>query len=98
MIGNKTNEIFRNPFNLLLEKYQIALEESVKGSDFVFDHADELYCKCSKISLNLSGLFIDCAVTPKRTEGGSCPRFLEKKVKLHENQLLLKFCHDSVID
>ena len=98
MIGNKTNEIFRNPFNLLLEKYQIALEESVKGSDFVFDHADELYCKCSKISLNLSGLFIDCAVTPKRTEGGSCPRFSEKKVKLHENQLLLKFCHDFVID
>ena len=27
----------------------------MKGSDFVFDYADGLYCKCSKISLSLGG-------------------------------------------
>ena len=48
-IGNNTNE---------LQRYQIDLEESMKGSDFVFNHVDGLYYECKKISLNCDGSYI----------------------------------------
>ena len=37
MISNETNEIIQNLFNPLLYKYQIGLEQSMKGSNFIFD-------------------------------------------------------------
>ena len=36
----------------LLQKYEKGLEESIKGTKFVFDGVDLLYYKCHKISLN----------------------------------------------
>ena len=39
MMGNETDEIIEL-FESLLQKYQEGLEESMKGSDFVFDSAD----------------------------------------------------------
>ena len=38
MMGNETDEIIEL-FESLLQKYQEGLEESMKGSDFVFDSA-----------------------------------------------------------
>ena len=37
----------------------ILLEESLKGSEFVFDGVDLFYYKCHKISLNRGGLHLD---------------------------------------
>ena len=51
MIGNETNEIIKKLFNSFLQKYQ-GLEESMKGSEFVFDSVDLLYFKLQKLSLN----------------------------------------------
>ena len=59
MIANNTDEIINELYHSLLHKYQISLEESMKGSDFVFDHINGLYCRCSKISLNRGVSYID---------------------------------------
>ena len=43
-----------------MQKYQEGLEESMKGSEFVFDGVDFLLFKLHKINLNRSGSYIDC--------------------------------------
>ena len=55
MIGNETDEIIKEFFEFLLQKYQKGLEESMKGSEFVFDFVDLWYYKFHKISLNRGG-------------------------------------------
>ena len=52
LIGNETDEIIKELLDSLLQKYQKGLEESIKGSKFVFDIVDLLYYKLPKISLN----------------------------------------------
>ena len=52
MTGNETNKIINELFESLLTRYQLALEESMKGSNFVFDSIDGMHYKCNKISLN----------------------------------------------
>ena len=42
MIGSKTNEIIEELCKSLLQRYQEGLEESVRGSKFMFDSADAL--------------------------------------------------------
>ena len=42
MIGNETDEITEELFDSLLQRYQ----ESMKGSEFVFDCVDLLFYKC----------------------------------------------------
>ena len=50
--GNEADEIIKELFDSLLQKYNKGLEESMKGSEFVFDTVDLLYYKLRKISLN----------------------------------------------
>ena len=52
MISNEIDEIIQEIFDFLLEKFLKNLEESTKGTDFVFDSVDLLDYKCDKISLN----------------------------------------------
>ena len=59
MIGNETNEIIEELFDSLLQKYQKGLEESMKGSELIFDSVDLLYYEFLKISLNRGGSYID---------------------------------------
>ena len=47
IIINKADEIIEL-FQSLLSRYQIGLETSMKGSDFVFDCVNSLYYKCQK--------------------------------------------------
>ena len=58
MIGNNTDEIIKEFFHSLLLRYQICLEESLKGGDFIFDHIDGLCYRCNKVSLNRGGSYI----------------------------------------
>ena len=48
MMCNEINEIIKKLFNSLLQKYQEELEESMKGSEFIFDNVDLLYYKLQK--------------------------------------------------
>ena len=59
MIGNKTSGIIKKLFNSLLQKFQKRLEESMRGSEFIFDSVDLLYYKLQKISLIRRRSYID---------------------------------------
>ena len=43
MIGSKTDEIIEDLFESFLQKYQERLEESMRGSQFVYNSVDVLY-------------------------------------------------------
>ena len=55
MIGSETDEIIKELFKSLLQRYQEGLEESMKGSDFIPDSVDLLYYQLQKTSLKRTG-------------------------------------------
>ena len=59
MMGNETDEIIEKLFESLLQNYQKDLEESMRGSGFVFDSIDLLYYHLQKIGLKRGGSYID---------------------------------------
>ena len=59
IIVNETVEIIQELIYSLLRKYKKGLEESMKGSKFVFESVDLLHYKCHRISLNCNRLHID---------------------------------------
>ena len=52
MMGSETDEVIEDLFKSLLQRYQEKLEESMRGSDFIFDSIDLLYYDLRKVSLN----------------------------------------------
>ena len=59
MVGSETNEIIKALFESFLQKYQEWLEESMRGSEFVYDSVDVLYYNLNKVSLSRGGSYID---------------------------------------
>ena len=59
IINDKADEVLENIFDSLIKKYQIRLEKSMRGSDFIFDCVHVLYYKCHKINPNCGGSYID---------------------------------------
>ena len=59
MIGSETDEIIEDLFEYFLQKYQEGLEESMRGSEFVYDSVDVLYYNLNKVSLSRGGSYID---------------------------------------
>ena len=59
MIGSDTNEIIKDLFESFFEKYQEGLEESMRGSEFVYDSVDVLHYNRNKVSLSRGGSYID---------------------------------------
>ena len=60
-------------FDSFLQKYQKGLEESMKGSEFVFDNADSLYYKFHKISLHRGRSYLDSPKWLKIQKAEKCP-------------------------
>ena len=58
-MGDETDEIIKELFESFLQRYQEGLEESMKGSEFVFDSVDLLEYKLNKIGLNRGGSYVD---------------------------------------
>ena len=58
-MGNETNEITEHLFKSFLQKHQEGLEESMRGSEFIFDSFDALYYYLNKIRLSRGGSYID---------------------------------------
>ena len=50
MINDKASEVIEELFQSFLSRYQIGLERSMRGSDFIFDCVHLLYYKCHKIN------------------------------------------------
>ena len=49
MIYNDANEVTEQLFESLLSRYQIGLETTMRGSEFIFDYVNLIYYKCHKI-------------------------------------------------
>ena len=52
MINDKSDEVIGELFQLLLFRYQIGSEISVRVRDSIFDSVNLLYYKCHKIYFN----------------------------------------------
>ena len=50
MINDKTDEVIVKLLESLFSSYQIGLETSMRGSDFIFDCVNMLNSKCHKMS------------------------------------------------
>ena len=59
LMGNETREIIETLFESLLQNYEKDLEESMRGSEFVFDSIDLLYYHLQKIDLERDWSYID---------------------------------------
>ena len=55
MMGSETNNITEELFKSLLQKYQEGLEESMRGSEVLFDSIDSLNYHLQNISLKRGG-------------------------------------------
>ena len=53
--SDKVHEVIEELFQSLLSRYQIGLETSMKGSDFIFDCVNLSYWKCHKINFKRGG-------------------------------------------
>ena len=58
IINNEADVVIKEIFYSLKNRYQNNLQ-SMKGSEFVFDYVEFLYCKCHKINPNRTGSYID---------------------------------------
>ena len=56
---DNVNEVVNELSESLLSRYQIVLETSMSGSDFIFDSVELLYYKFYKINFKRGGSFID---------------------------------------
>ena len=81
LIGYKIDNIIKELFKSLKDKYQESLKEKMKRSDLVFDSVDALYYKFYKISLNRGGSYIDspkwlkdkkATINPKNKKDDKC--------------------------
>ena len=59
MNGSDTDEIIKELFKSLLQRYQENIQEKMRGSDFAFDGINFLYYDFNKISINKGGSYID---------------------------------------
>ena len=65
LMGSETDEIIKELFESLLKKYQKGLEESMRGSEFIFDGVGALYYDLNKISLSKGKSYIDSPESQK---------------------------------
>ena len=59
MNGSDTDEIIKELFKSLLQRYQENLQEKMRASDFAFDDINFLYYDFNKISISRGGSYID---------------------------------------
>ena len=60
-IGDDKNDVIKELFKSLLQRYQEHLQEKMRGSDFEFDGVNLLYYDFNKITLNRGGSYIESA-------------------------------------
>ena len=59
MMGSEKNDNIKELSESLSQNYQVGLEESMRGSEFVDDSIDLLYCHLQRITLKRGGSFAD---------------------------------------
>ena len=59
MIYDDVNEVIKDVFASLLSRYQIGLEKSMRGCDFIVDGVNLLYYKYHKMSFKRAGSYTE---------------------------------------
>ena len=54
-MGSDTDEIIEELFKSFVQKYQEELEESMRGTEFIFNNVNVLYYNLNELSLNRGG-------------------------------------------
>ena len=81
MMDSETDEIIEELFKSFLQKYQEGLEESMRGSEFVYDSVDALYYNLNKVSSSRGGSYIEppkwlknkeATINPQNKKDGRC--------------------------
>ena len=55
-------------FESLRSKHQVNLETSMRGSNFIFDSVQLMYCKCHRVYFSRGGLHTDSSEWIKKKE------------------------------
>ena len=79
MIGIDTNEVIKELFKSLSQRYQENLEEKMSGSEFVFDAVNVLYYDLNKISVNRGGSYKDSSEWIKNKKATKNPNNNDNK-------------------
>ena len=91
MLESETDEFIEQLFESFLQKYQEGLEESIEGSEFVFDSVDLLYYKLYKISLNRGKSCIDSPKWLKNKEATINPKNNDDKCFQYASTVALSY-------
>ena len=97
MIGSETNEIIKNHFESFLQNYQEGLEESMRGSEFVYDSVDVLYYNLNKVSLSRGGSYIDFPKWLKNKKATINPQN-KKDDTCFQNPVTVALNHEKIKD
>ena len=69
------NDVMDKLFKSIRSIYQVNLETSMKGSDFIFDSVQILYYKCHKVNFSRGGSYIDSADWMKRKSSNKSKKY-----------------------
>ena len=99
MINDKADEVIAKLFQLLLSTWQIGLETSVRGRDFIFDCFYLSYYKCHKMNFKIGGSYVDspdwmknktAKINPLNKNNNKCLQYAVTVVLNHEQILQRK--------
>ena len=74
LIGNTTDDIIKELFESTLKRYQSGLEESMRGSEFVYDCVNELFYRLHKFDLNRRKSYINSPTWLKNKKSAINPK------------------------
>ena len=94
MVGSETNEIIIDLLEFFLQKYQEGLEESMRGSEGVYDSIALLYYNLNKVSLSTGGSYIDSPKWLKNKKATINPQ--NKKDKCFQYALTVALNHEQI--
>ena len=83
--ANDVIDITSSDFKWLCWIYQENLETSMKGSDFIFDSVQLLYCKCHKVNFSRGSSSIDSPDWIKKKKATINPRNINKIFSICSN-------------
>ena len=77
MVGSETNEIIMDLFISFFQKYREGLQESMRGSEFVYDSVNVLYYNFNKVSLSRAGSYTNSSneratINPQNKKDDRC--------------------------
>ena len=88
---NDANEVVDELFESLHSKYQENLETSMRGSDFIFDSVQLMYCKCHKVNFKRGGSYIDSPDWIKKKKATINPKNTDDKCFQYAATVALKY-------